>query len=83
MEKLFITTPLASMLSSSLTIKTINCMMSRYYGYVKEKEATGTLLGQLKSNGTGKLAKRLYTAGITYSQVKSMHKQSKSCETFT
>ena len=57
----------------------------QYYGTVwcKEKEATGTLLGQLKSDRTGKLAKHLYAAGITYSQAKSMHKESKSYETFS
>jgi len=84
MEKLFTTTPLVSVLSlSTLTIKTVNCMISRYHDYVREKEATGKLLGELKSDGTDKLAKRLYATGLTYSNVKDMYKESTSYETFS
>ena len=58
------TTPLLSVLSlSTLTIKIVNCMMSGYHDYVRERKATGRLLGQLKSDGTGKLAKCLYATG--------------------
>ena len=58
-------------------------MMSRYHDYVREKEATGRLLGQLKSDGTGKFAKHLYASGLTYSQVKDIYNESTSYETFS
>ena len=51
--------------------------MSRYHDYVREKEAIGKLLGQLKSD------ERLYETGLPYSQVKDKYNESTSYETFS
>jgi len=68
--KLFTTTPLASVLSlSTLTVKSVGCMMSIYHDKVRKKKETDRLLGELKSEGTASLAKRLYAAGLTYSKI--------------
>jgi len=40
------------------------------------------LLRELKLEGTASLAKHLYAAGLTYSQVKDKYKESESCEIF-
>ena len=65
MEKLFTTTPLASVLSlSNLTIRSVNYVMSIYHDKVRKKKETDKLLGELKSEGTASLVKRLYAAGL-------------------
>jgi len=56
--------------------------MSIYQDKVRKKKETDKLHGELKSEGTASLAKRLYAAGLTYSQVKDIYKESESYEIF-
>ena len=84
MEKLFTTTPLASVLSlSTLTIRSIRYMMSIWHDKTRQKETRDTLLGQLKSAGTASLAKRLCAEGLTYSQIKAKYSESASYKAFS
>ena len=71
MEKLFTTTFHVSVLSS-LTIRDTKCM-TRTWHKIQQKYIVGSILADLKAEGTQSLAEQLYEAGLTYNEIKDRY----------